>query len=120
MSLTAKLTLYILMSLLVSCGARANDPWPNSGNRSWYENAELTPDARKHFQFEKCCNQAEVVRTKFQQRDDQWFYLDISSSTWREVPRYVIWYDKHPPENQPTMFVYGGAITCFFVPDPEI
>lgn len=120
MSILTKVTLYAFMTIFVVCRAHANDPWSQSPHRSWYENAELTPDARKHFQFEKCCNQAEVVRTKFQQRDDKWFYLDTSASMWREVPAYVIWYDKHPPDNQPTMFVYSGSITCFFVPDPEI
>lgn len=99
--------------------ARADDPWANSPNKSWYDAAEATPDAQKKFNIVKCCASAEVVKTKFQQRGESWWYLDRSSSTWREIPSFIIWLDKHPPDNQPTLFVWNGNLTCFFVPDPE-
>lgn len=106
--------------LVLPTGAQADDPWSNSPHRSWYDAAEATPAAQEKFGINKCCASAEVVRTKFQQRGESWWYLDRSTSTWREVPNFIIWYDKHPPDNQPTLFVWNGNLTCFFVPDPEI
>jgi hypothetical protein len=33
--------------------------------QAWYRNAELTEEAKLRFPFKKCCDHADVVRTKF-------------------------------------------------------
>jgi len=63
-----------------------------------------------------------VVRTEFRhKRDkDEWWYLDRTTSTWRRIPDFIIWENKQPPENCPTLFMWNGNLTCFFAPDDEI
>lgn len=117
--MTAKVLLYALMMCFVLSGARAEDPWANSPNRNWFNEAELTPAAAEHFKFKKCCDQSEVVRTKFRQDEGtgHWFYLD--GNTWRQIPNFIVWQNKQPPENKPILFKWNGTLTCFFAPDPE-
>lgn len=84
--------------------------------RQWCRDAELTPAAKKRFSFQKCCDHADVVRTRFRvaQVDgaDEWWWLD--EGTWRRVPPDVIHWGKHAPDRRPTLFVYRGDVTCFF------
>jgi len=53
--------------------------------QAWYQNAELTEAAKIRFPFKKCCDHADVVRTRFTVNKtddgDEWFYLD--GGTWK-------------------------------------
>lgn len=90
--------------------------------RAWYRNAELTPEAQARLPFKKCCDHADVVKTKFSvnktNNGDEWFYL--AGSGWRRIPDDVIHWGESAPGGQPTLFVYSGAETCFFPGDGGI
>ena len=122
MSKITRLLAYLTFSLFVVSGAKAEDPWANSPNKSWYDAAEPTDAAKKQFGINKCCAAAEVVRTEFRhKRDvDEWWYLDRQMNTWRKVPDFIIWENKHPPENKPVLFIWNNELTCFFAPEDEI
>jgi hypothetical protein len=84
--------------------------------QDWYRAAELTEAAKQRFPFTKCCDHADVVRTKFQVNKttagDEWFYLD--GGTWKRIPDDIIHWGESAPGGQPTLFVYAGKETCFF------
>jgi hypothetical protein len=90
--------------------------------REWYRNAELTEAARIRFPFKKCCDHADVVRTRFTvnktTNGDEWFWLD--GGTWRRIPDDIIHWGRSAPGGKPTLFVYSGAETCFFPGDGGI
>jgi hypothetical protein len=90
--------------------------------QEWYRNAEVTEAAQQRFPFKKCCDNADVVRTKFNvnrtNAGDEWFWLD--GETWRRIPDDIIHWDKRAPNGQPTLFVYSGKETCFFPGDGGI
>lgn len=120
---------YIIMAALIALfatTARATDngQWANSPNRDWYRNAQLTPTAQKRFPFKSCCEHSDVVRTKFavNQTDagDEWFWLDPATNKWRRVPTDIIHYEDRAPDGMPTLFVYQGQETCFYLPDGGI
>lgn len=83
--------------------------------QAWYENAELTPEAKQRFPFKKCCDQSEVFRTQFKvdkaSGRDEWWYFD---GEWKRIPDDIVHVDEHAPDNQPTLFLYHGKETCFF------
>ncbi len=90
--------------------------------QDWYRNAELTSRARRRFAFEKCCENADVVKTKFRvnrvDAKDEWFWLD--GTNWRRVPDDIIHWGETAPSKQPTLFVYRGQETCFWPGEPGI
>jgi len=90
--------------------------------QQWYRNAELTAAAQARFRFKKCCDHADVVKTKFNVNrttsGDEWFWLD--GETWRRIPDDIIHWDQRAPSGQPTLFVYSGRETCFFPGDGGI
>ena len=89
--------------------------------RDWYESRTLTAAAQERFHFKSCCNNADVVKTKFKvggAGNDEWFWLD--GSTWREVPADIIHYDQFSPTGEPVMFAVGGKPVCFFPPSGGI
>lgn len=108
--------------------SRANATWKpeyaqaSPEERDWYRNAELTEAARERFPFKKCCDHADVVRTKFQVNKvdgrDEWHWLD--GDHWRRIPDDVIHWGKSAPDGQPTLFIYSGKETCFFPGDGGI
>jgi hypothetical protein len=86
--------------------------------QAWYSNVETTLEARKRLPWVKCCNHAEVVRTQFRvnktDRGDEWYYL--AGGAWKRIPPDVIHpHDEHAPDGQPTLFIYQGEETCFFL-----
>jgi len=87
--------------------------------QQWYRNAELTKAAQARFPFKKCCDHADVVKTKFNVNrttsGDEWYWLD--GDKWRRIPDDIIHWDKHAPNGQPTLFVFSGKETCFFPGD---
>jgi hypothetical protein len=106
-------------------GARADDPAIHgTRGHGWYENAELTPAAKLKFGIEKCCAKAEVIRTQFRVNrttaDDEWWWLDKTTSQWRRIDPEIIHYGEHAPDKQPTLFVWNGKTVCFFVPEEGI
>lgn len=91
--------------------------------QDWYKNAELTPAARERFSFQKCCDQSDVVKTKFRvgaNGHDVWEWLNPDTGKYEVVPADIIHYDEHAPGGMPVLFVFQGQPTCFFVPDAGI
>ncbi len=90
--------------------------------RQWYETRELTPETRErlHVQWKSCCNHSDVVHTQFKVNTkdgaDEWWYLDPNDNQWKIVPRDTVHEGDPAPDNMPTLFAYGGVITCFFPP----
>lgn len=88
--------------------------------RDWYENAELTPAAQRRFNFLKCCDQSETVKTKFRvdrsSGADQWFWLNPDTGAYEQVPPDIIHWGKSGPEGQAVLFVFASQPTCFFPP----
>lgn len=84
--------------------------------QAWYRDAELTDAAKRRFNFKKCCDHADVVKTKFNvnktDAGDEWYWLDGDS--WRRIPDDIIHWGVHAPNGQPTLFVFMGRETCFF------
>ncbi len=92
--------------------------------REWYRNARLTPEASARLNgWTSCCDHADVVRTKFRVGEsgaDVWEWLDPATDTWRVVPADIIHQETRSPDGRPTLFVYAGTPTCFFLPDGGI
>lgn len=90
--------------------------------REWYRNAELTKAAQGRFPFKKCCDHADVVKTKFKvnttTNGDEWYWLD--GEQWRRIPDDIIHWGRSAPGGKPTLFVYSGKETCFFPGDGGI
>jgi hypothetical protein len=90
--------------------------------QQWYQNAELTRAAQTRFPFKKCCDHADVVKTRFNVNKttagDEWYWLD--GEKWRRIPDDVIHWGQHAPNGQPTLFIYDGKETCFFPGDGGI
>jgi hypothetical protein len=93
--------------------------------REWYRNAPLTEEAQKRFPFKRCCDHADVVRTKFKVSKvdgrDEWFYEPLDApGTMKRIPDDIIHWGVSAPGGQPTLFVYHGHETCFFPGDSGI
>lgn len=93
--------------------------------QEWYRNAELTEAAKQRFPFRKCCDHADVVRTRFQVNKtdggDEWFYEPLDApGTLKRIPPDIIHWGESAPGGQPTLFVYAGKETCFFPGDSGI
>jgi hypothetical protein len=99
-----------------------NDQWEHSPYHQWYKAQELTPAAKQRFKIDKCCDNAEVVRTDFRVdrsgKQDQWWWLD--GNEWRQIPDYIIHWGEHAPDKRPTLFIWNGKTTCFFPPEEGI
>jgi hypothetical protein len=90
--------------------------------QEWYRNAELTEAAKIRFPFKKCCDHADVVKTRFNvnktSKGDEWYWLD--GDQWRRIPDDIIHWGRRAPDGQPTLFIYSGKETCFFPGDSGI
>lgn len=126
MRLPAKVLLFLLMAIFVMSGAKADPAIHGSHGHDWYAEAELTEAARTRLgvSWKKCCNQSEVVRTKFRvdrtTYDDVWEWFDPMLNKWRVVPADIIHWGVHAPDKRPTLFIYGGIETCFYPPEEGI
>lgn len=117
------------MLMLCLCVSAAPATWkPEYAQASplvqdWYRNAELTAEAQKRFPFKKCCDHADVVRTRFEVNKtsggDEWFYED-SPGHMKRIPPDIIHWGQSAPGGAPTLFVYAGQETCFFPGDSGI
>lgn len=122
-----RLTLAAFAALAMLCAASARDfgQWANQPPevREWYRNVEIMPAARERFPFVKCCDGADVVRTKFAVNKadgrDEWFYEDAPGHM-KRIPDDIIHWEETAPGGQPTLFVYAGKETCFFPGDSGI
>ena len=88
-------------------------------NQAWYQNAETNPEARPTFPspWAKCCNHAEVIPVKniiFPTNDHGWQWND--EGVVKNIPDVIIHWSESAPDNQPTLFVYIGIMTCFYPP----
>jgi hypothetical protein len=89
--------------------------------RDWYASRELTEAAQKRFSFKSCCNNSDVVKTKFRvggAGQDEWWWLN--GDKWERIPDDVIHWNEHAPGGEPVLFAIGNAPTCFFPPDGGI
>lgn len=82
----------------------------------WAGQVEILPEARKRLPWSKCCNHAEVFRTKFMpiKENGQDGYLYKVGEDWKRVPPDIIHWGEKAPDGQPTLFIYQGKETCFF------
>lgn len=120
-------TIYVVGMLFAAGAARAT--WKpeyaaaSQEVQDWYKNAELTEAAQQRFFFKKCCDHADVVKTKFRVGEaghDVWEWLDPETNAWREVPADIIHGEERAPGGQPVLFVVGGKPVCFFLPEGGI
>ena len=86
--------------------------------RTWYENAELTPEAELRFHFHKCCAKSETVKTRFSvdrtSGKDVWSYL-LPDGKWKLIPADIVHENEPTPDGQPVLFVISdGRETCFY------
>ena len=84
--------------------------------QKWASEADILPEARKRLHWNKCCNHAEVFRTKFMpiKENGQDGYLYLVDDTWKRVPPDIIHWGEKAPDGRPTLFIYLGEETCFF------
>ena len=126
--LTVKAIAGAVAALTIAAPLKLEARWrPEYANQppevqAWYQNAELTKAAQNRFPFKKCCDHADVVKTRFNVNrttaGDEWYWLDGQS--WRRIPDDIIHWDQHAPSGEPTLFVYDGKETCFFPADGGI
>lgn len=86
--------------------------------RDWYTAQELTPAAQQRFAFKSCCNNSDVVKTKFKVGgvgNDEWWWLD--GQTWKRIPEDVIHWGIVAPGGGAVMFAVGGMPVCFYPPE---
>ena len=86
--------------------------------QAWYKNAELTEEAQKRFTFKSCCAKSDVFRTRFKVNQvngsDEWWYF-TKDGRWKLIPADIIHGEETAPDGQPTLFIYQGQETCFYV-----
>src|SRR5260221_4892292 len=72
--------------------------------QEWYRNAELTEAAKGRFPFKKCCDHADVVKTRFNVNKtnigDEWYWLD--GEQLRRISNDVIHWGPRPPNGKPS------------------
>ena len=118
---TKRTILIILCAFAVFLAAHAafGQEWSKDPKvREWYNNASLTPAAHARLGYSSCCKYGDVVRTQFRVNrtngQDEWWYL--AKEGWKEIPPDIIHpSDKNAPDGRPTLFIYNGTETCFFV-----
>ena len=116
------LFLYVMAALVSPANATWKQEYANAPQavQDWYKNAELTPAAKTRFNFQKCCAQSETVKTKFKidksTGADEWFWLDPSDNSWKQVPPDIIHWDQSGPNGEAVLFAIGRTPTCFFPP----
>jgi hypothetical protein len=95
--------------------------------RAWYGSAELTPAAAARLGFKRCCDESEVVKTRFRvdrsSGQDEWYYL--KNGKFERIPLDIIHWGESAPGGKPTLFVLSdhwadafhrphGTPTCFY------
>lgn len=113
-----------LAALALLCPAAARDlgQWADQPPevRAWYRNAEVMPAARERIPFVKCCDNSDVVKTRFAVNKidgrDEWFYEDTPGHM-KRIPDDIVHWGEVAPDGQPTLFVYAGKETCFYPGD---
>lgn len=86
--------------------------------QAWANNARTTEAAYKRLGWRKCCNHAEVFRTKFmpfKENGQDGYLYEVTEGIWKRVPADIIHWDEQAPDGRPTLFIYQGKETCFFV-----
>lgn len=115
-------TAIVAMSLLTT-QSLADDPagrWTGSPNAAWYKNAQMTDAAKKRlgYQWTSCCEHSDVFRTAFwvnkDNGDDEWWY-QLPNGSWKLIPNDIIHWGEFAPDGRPTLFIYQGVETCFYV-----
>ncbi len=101
-------------------GAYAAD-WANSPYAGWADKQVVMESARPRLHGQvKCCNKAEIVKTKFAvsknaRDEDEWFYLTPEGS-WKQIPQDIIHpIEEETPTGQPVLFIWDGKEVCFWV-----
>lgn len=99
-------------------GVRAHDiPGVSPEYQQWASNVQTTEPAFKRLGWRKCCNHAEVFRTKFmpvKENGQDGYLYEVSEGVYKRVPQDIIKWDERAPDGRPTLFIYQGKETCFF------
>lgn len=115
------LTLAILLTLMG--GVQAHDPNDHSPFAEWAKKQQVALAAKSRFcpqtpegQTCSCCDQAEVVKTRFRKDDTDWWYLHPTTQKWHKIPWDIIHeQDEETPTGEPVLFIYQGVERCFFI-----
>ena len=114
---------YLLLALVLITSTaqarwRAEYAEAPQATQDWYRAQQLTPAARLRFQFTSCCDNSDVVKTKFKvnkiNNQDEWWWLN--NNVWERVPDDIIHWGEATPDGQAILFVSSGRPTCFFPP----
>jgi hypothetical protein len=84
--------------------------------QQWASSVEITAEAQKRLPWHKCCNHAEIFRTKFlplNNGEDGYLY-EVIDGVWKRIPNDIIHWGEKAPDGQNTLFIYQGKETCFF------
>jgi hypothetical protein len=105
------------------------DRFGNSPYRNWAEKQQVMPRAWLRLGCSdpdlyptngcSCCNNADIVRTKFrvaEDASDAWDWFNPQPQEWQRVPDDVIHWDEPTPTKEAVIFVNGGRVLCFFPP----
>jgi hypothetical protein len=94
----------------------------------WFNSAETTPAARERIHFQKCCDHADRLKTKFKatRSGEDWYYEQ--DGAWKLIPRDVIHHEPDPTmpaqlKNEGVLFIFppvSGEPTCFWPPESGI
>lgn len=89
----------------------------------WANNVETTEAAYARLGWRKCCNHAEIFKTKFlpiKENGEDGYMYEVTAGIWKRVPPDIIKWDERAPDGVPTLFIYQGKETCFFPADGGI
>lgn len=119
LNFVAKLLLAVILCSFPSFGGAHEHPGKSAEYQKWASEAKTLPEARKTFPspWNYCCNHAEVIPVKdiiFPVGNEGWKWND--NGTIKNIPNVIIHWHDSAYDNQPTLFVYQGVMTCFFPP----
>jgi len=109
-----------ISSIVIATRVHGHDmPGATPQMQEWYKNAKTNPEARPTFTspWTLCCNHAEVIPVKdiiFPTSEHGWQWND--EGVVKNIPDVIIHWSESAPDNQPTLFVYLGQMTCFYPP----
>ena len=111
--------------LVLPFEARAGGEWPDSPNRTWFENLQR-PDNDKNpsRQLDRkslfCCGIADTIKTRYRVEagnerypEDRWYAW--LKNNWVLIPPEKIVQD-YAPDGQPYLFLLADTIQCFVRP----
>jgi hypothetical protein len=110
----------VLLAFILSTDWMRNaleEDWQGSPFAEWADKQDVMPTARERLSGQiKCCNQAEIVKTKFRvsrAHENQWFYL-TKENKWKRIPPDITDpLEEDTPTHQPVLFIWADKEVCF-------